>query len=128
MEDEKKCRYCGYPFDDEGMEESTTTPGVCTDCEKAKQAFSDVKLRKSAFADLYKYSPIFHKDSYMEVTEWTNGEGVDVYVNLGPNRPEKRLELTYDEFNSLVNLVHIVNPEEPYHILSDKPILTPDLD
>ena len=34
---------------------------------------------------------------------------------------------TDDEFNVLVNLVHIINPEEPFHILSDKPILTPEL-
>ena len=107
MKDEKKCRCCGYPFGYDGIEESTTTPGVCPTCEKAMKAFSGVELRKSAFADLDKYSPMFHKDSYMEVTEWVNGEGVDVYV--------------------LVNLVHIINPEEPFHILSDKPILTPEL-
>ena len=128
MKEEKKCRCCGYPFGYDGIEESTTTPGVCPTCEKVMKAFSGVELRKSASADLDKYSPMFHKDSYMEVTEWVNGEGVDVYVDLGPNRPEKRFELTYDEFNVLVNLVHIINPEEPLHILSDKPILTPELE
>lgn len=58
MKDEKKCRCCGYPFGYDGIEESTTTPGVCPTCEKAMKAFSGVELRKSASADLDKYSPM----------------------------------------------------------------------
>nr|DAL49913.1 MAG TPA_asm: hypothetical protein [Caudoviricetes sp.] len=37
--------------------------------------------RKSVNDNLRKYDHLAKKDDFIEVTEWTNGEGWDIYIN-----------------------------------------------
>ena len=64
----------------------------------------EIKNRKSAFELLKNYCPMSSKDSYMELTEWANGEGFDVAVF---NNETQRFSMTYGEFNLLNILVNI---------------------
>ena len=37
--------------------------------------------RKSIYANLNKFDVLAKKDDFIEVTEWTNGEGFDITIN-----------------------------------------------
>ena len=51
--------------------------------------------RKSAFAELKDYCHLSKGGSFMEVTEWKNGEGWDVTIDL------RSFTLTHGEFELL---------------------------
>ena len=51
--------------------------------------------RKSVNDNLRKYDHLAKKDDFIEVTEWTNGEGWDVTIN------EKQLLLTRGELEAI---------------------------
>ncbi len=51
--------------------------------------------RKSIHDDLCKYDHLQDKDSFIEVTEWSNGAGIDVSLN------EKLVQLTYGELEAI---------------------------
>ena len=42
---------------------------------------SEIINKKSVSENLDKFSPIFKKTDFIEVTEWTNGEGWDITIN-----------------------------------------------
>ena len=42
---------------------------------------SKIINKKSVSENLDKFSPIFKKTDFIEVTEWHNGEGWDIYIN-----------------------------------------------
>jgi hypothetical protein len=41
----------------------------------------DKHSRKSIFDDLRKYCYLAKEDDFIEITEWTNGEGWDISIN-----------------------------------------------
>lgn len=51
--------------------------------------------RKSINDDLQKYDYLKNKSSFIEITEWTNGEGWDIAIN------EKMFNLTYGELEAI---------------------------
>lgn len=57
-----------------------------------------VDQRKAKFVELKKYCNLSKDNSYMEVTEWSNGEGVDVVID---NHETQRFSLTHGEFTAL---------------------------
>lgn len=61
----------------------------------------DFYTRKAVFAELQDYCHLAKKDSFMEVTEWKNGEGWDVSIN------EKHFSLTHGELQLLIILTSI---------------------
>ena len=72
---------------------------------KQRGAFSDVNKRKAAHVELNDIS-IFAKDGdFIEVTEWTNGDGFDLYISRNGGK-ETFLPMEYDVFEALVNLVN----------------------
>jgi hypothetical protein len=57
--------------------------------------------RKSAFAELQDYCHLAKGGSFMEVTEWKNGEGFDVTID------SRSFSLTHGEFDLLNILARV---------------------
>lgn len=57
-----------------------------------------VDQRKAKFVELKDYCYISKDNSYIEVTEWSNGEGVDVVIE---SHGIQRFSLTHGEFQAL---------------------------
>ena len=51
--------------------------------------------RKSVYESLQKFEPSAKSDDFIEVTEWTNGEGWD--INIG----DRSLSLTMEELDAI---------------------------
>lgn len=62
-----------------------------------------VNNRKSIFEDLKKFSIFAKEGDFIEVTEWTNGEGVD--ISLGSSRGTRNISLTWGELDAINYLV-----------------------
>lgn len=57
----------------------------------------ETSKRKSIFDKLYKYDYLVNdKNKYIEVTEWTNGEGIDITIN-----DDKFISITYGELDAI---------------------------
>lgn len=58
----------------------------------------EIANRKSITERLSTFSPCYDKDSraYIEITEWTNGEGYDIDIN-----GEKRISLHINELEAI---------------------------
>lgn len=61
--------------------------------------------RKSIYDDLQKYDHLKNKSSFIEITEWTNGEGWDIAIN------EKMFNLTYGELDAINYLTKALDYE-----------------
>lgn len=65
----------------------------------------EIKNRKSITDRLNTYDYLAEKDSdFIEITEWTNGEGVD--INIGSNNETKFISITYGELEAINYLVN----------------------
>ena len=51
--------------------------------------------RKAVNDSLSKYCPLADKNSFIEITEWTNGEGWDVTID------DRHFHLTYGELDAI---------------------------
>ena len=60
---------------------------------------SEIINKKSVSENLDKFSPIFKKTDFIEVTEWTNGEGWDICLN------NRLISLTYGQLEAIKYLV-----------------------
>lgn len=56
------------------------------------------------FDELEKYCYLAKKGSFIEVIEWKNGEGINVYID---SVDQKRFDLTYGELDALIALYKI---------------------
>lgn len=63
--------------------------------------------RKTAFVQLNKFCHLQKEYSFMEVTEWSNGEGFDIDIEYSSTEKE-RLILTWGEFEALKQLVKAI--------------------
>jgi len=61
--------------------------------------------RKSVFVELKEFDLFAKKDDYIEVTEWTNGEGFDVEICGVMNQ---RFQMTYGAYKALKKLVKTI--------------------
>lgn len=57
---------------------------------------------KAAFTELEEFCPFGKNGSFMEVTQWKNGDGFTVHIN---NNRVESFGLTYGEFDALKKLV-----------------------
>lgn len=64
-----------------------------------------INNRKSIYDDLQKYDCLKNKSSFIEITEWTNGEGWDITID------EKIFSLTYGEFEAIKYLTRALDYE-----------------
>lgn len=66
----------------------------------------EIKQRKTVFKELN--SNLYGEGSFLEVTEWTNGEGWD--VTLEANSRCERIALSYDVVDELFEMIlHLRN-------------------
>lgn len=65
--------------------------------------------RRSVHDDLKKYDYISKDNGYIEVTEWTNGEGIDVTIESGST---KLISLTYGELDAINHLQNALRYEK----------------
>ena len=71
----------------------------------------EISTRKAAFTELEGLCTMSNIDShdFMEVTEWTNGEGYDVCVNaVGSNQS---FSITYGQFKALKKLIKVLDKQ-----------------
>lgn len=67
----------------------------------------EINERKSATEYLKVFSPLFKDDDYIEITEWTNGEGWD--INISTSNETKTISLHYDELYAIDYLTKYLN-------------------
>lgn len=65
-----------------------------------------IKKRKSVNCPMSKFTHTTDNGSFVEVTEWTNGEGWDITIN------EKNFSLHYDELDAINYLVNVLRYED----------------
>lgn len=63
---------------------------------------AEFNQRKSVNDSLYKYDILAKEDSYIEVTEWNNGEGWDITID------NKLISLTYGELEAINHLINLL--------------------
>ena len=98
-----KCKYCGTPFNE--IPESKLESGVCEYCEEKQAMISEIKTKKSASVDLHEFSIFGQEGDWLEVTEWANGEGIDIIIEYF-KRSSKNISLSYDELEAIINIVN----------------------
>jgi hypothetical protein len=65
--------------------------------------------RKTVWALLRPYDHFAKQDDYIEVTEWTNGEGWD--INISRERGDVHFSLTHGELQAVTVLANIQTGE-----------------
>lgn len=58
--------------------------------------------RKTHFSELKEFCYLSPEHSFIEVTEWKNGEGVDVVID---SQGVKQISLTFGEFDALKKII-----------------------
>lgn len=51
--------------------------------------------RQTVSDNLKTYDYLAKNEDYIEISEWTNGEGISIYIN------EKHIDLTYGELDAI---------------------------
>jgi hypothetical protein len=69
----------------------------------------EVSKRRAVFAELKPYCTHSGEHDYMEVTEWSNGEGFD--INIDRKRGSENFSLTYGEWELLQVLMNYKESE-----------------
>jgi hypothetical protein len=69
----------------------------------------EVSKRRAVFAELKPYCTHSGKHDYMEVTEWSNGEGYDIVIDR--KRGLEKFSLTYGEWELLQVLMNYKESE-----------------
>ena len=67
----------------------------------------EITQRKSVNDSLKKYCVYAKDDDYIEITEWTNGEGWDIDIS-----DKKKISLTYGELEAINYLVKTLEFKE----------------
>ena len=98
-----KCKYCGVSFSE--IPESESESGVCEYCAEKQTMISEITMKKSASVDLHEFSVYGQDGDWLEVSEWTNGEGIDIIIEK-IKEATKNISLTYDELEAIINIVN----------------------
>lgn len=67
-----------------------------------------IENRKSISDNLQKYCILAKDDSFIEVTEWANGEGWDITIN------DRHFHLTHGELDAINHLINCLQYGESY--------------
>jgi hypothetical protein len=62
--------------------------------------------RKAVFCNLKEYDFSCKEHSYIEITEWNNGEGIDINAN---NYSDRTISISWGEFKLIKKLVKELN-------------------
>lgn len=69
----------------------------------------EIIKRKSIFCETKGHCYLSSKDDYMEITEWTNGDGFD--VNISNKNDQLMFNLTHGQFKLLKKMYKKLNNE-----------------
>ena len=64
----------------------------------------EVSKRRAIFSELEGYCCHASDNDYMEVTQWSNGEGYDICINR--KKGQEKFSLTFGEFDLLTVLMN----------------------
>lgn len=70
-----------------------------------------IENRKSVSDNLTKFSIFAKENDFIEVTEWTNGEGVDILIDR-EQFESSRIAFSYDELEAIDYLVKVLRYEK----------------
>jgi len=70
----------------------------------------EFKKRNSAFTELKEFCYLSGDNDYMEVTEWSNGEGFD--INISDPTGEKTMAMTFGEYDALKKLIKFLHKQD----------------
>ena len=77
-----------------------------------KGSFVEMDTRRNAFTLLKNFEAGVDVTDYIEVTEWANGDGVDVYVSRKKWEDNRRYTFTYGELSALKAILNVLDEEE----------------
>lgn len=99
--EEKRCKVCGELCDDDDI----LVEGRCTYCDRRVKAVGKIVKKNSASLEMSEFEPVFFKDykEWIEVTEWQNGEGVDIHIENKDK--ETNVSLHIDELDAIASLL-----------------------
>lgn len=64
----------------------------------------DRAKRNSVYTHLTEFAHMSNASDFIEITEWTNGDGFDVNVST-TNGPSSFFQMSYDQFDAMKKLV-----------------------
>lgn len=71
----------------------------------------EIKNRKTIFDDLNKYDVLSNgENDYIEITEWSNGEGFDIHINT--KWKNQTFSLSYGELDAINYLIKCLEYNE----------------
>lgn len=70
----------------------------------------ELKKRTSVFTELKPFCYMSVENDFIEVTEWTNGEGFD--ITISNKSGEKLTSMTYGEYKALKKVIKFLNKGE----------------
>ena len=65
-----------------------------------------VENRKSYFSEIGSYCHISKPNDFVEITEWTNGEGVDINISSGMGN--RTIAMTWGEFKLVKKMMKAI--------------------
>ena len=67
----------------------------------------EYKKKKCIIDNLNKYSISSDEDGFIEISEWSSGEGYDININ-----DIKRISVSFDEFEAIKHIISCLKYEE----------------
>jgi hypothetical protein len=69
----------------------------------------ELKKRNSVFAELKAFCYLSRDEDYIEVTEWSNGEGIDVHIS--DSSGDRMISMTFGQFKALKKAIKFLNQQ-----------------
>ena len=73
--------------------------------KESKNTFP-IKNRKCLFSEIGSYCYLSKPNDYVEITEWTNGEGVD--INISDGAGNRTISMTWGEFKLVKKMMKTI--------------------
>lgn len=86
--------------------------------QMSKKKFK-TELRKSVNSQIGDYCYLSKEHDFIEVTEWQNGDGVDVFLS---SSGEQRIAITWGQFKLLKKLVKQLENDETEYIAKENTV------
>jgi hypothetical protein len=74
-----------------------------------KKSTVEISNRRAIFSELAHYDHLSKPDDFIEVTEWSNGEGYDVEIASSPG---SKFQLTHGQFEAMKDLIYKLEKAE----------------
>lgn len=110
----KTCKICGVSETELKINEN----GICEFCKAAIKSL-EVHTRKSCSCELQKFDVYSDEYDWLEVTEWTNGEGIDIHMYIKRGEPkEQTYHFTRGQLEAIMACCSKIGIDIPNYSLS----------